>query len=160
MTFVSFRSSALAGAALAVSALVGGASVPHALAAQPHPAEACVFDKFAPIAAAPYRTENGIDFGSYSHLGGAQLFVPAREGLTREWLAASVQEALARAQTSEPSASNVCDSPRVKDVSVRVVSGGTGFWVQLISADQGSSTALLKWARSITDHYKPATQTR
>jgi hypothetical protein len=133
----------LASAALAVSVLFGSAAVPRAEASQP-----CVFEKYAPTAFAPYKVDNGIDFGSYSFVGGAQLFVPAREGLTREWLAASVQRALDRAAAGTEATS--CDGPRVKGVTVQVVSGGTGFWVQLISPDPSSSETLLKWAQGIT----------
>lgn len=150
--------------ALAMSVMLGSA-LTQANAAPPkakHEAAACVFDRFAPTVAAPYKTENAIDFGSYSSLGGAQLFVPAREGLTKEWLAASVQQAMNRAETESTSASDpaACDSPSVKNVSVRVVSGNTGYWVQLISPDRQSSEALLQWARNLADQHQVPVQAR
>lgn len=145
------------------ASMLFGASMQTAHAANP---QTCVFEKYAPIAAAPYITENSIDYGSYSFLGGAQLFIPAREGLTREWLAASVQEAVARSQ-QEPAASsvdsqasNTCENPHFKDVHVTVVSGGNGFWVQLISNDSHTSEALLKWARGIVGQHKTAQVSR
>lgn len=136
--------------ALAAS-LLFGAGLSSAKAASP---QTCVFDKYAPVAVQPYVAENGFDYGSYSYLGGAQLFVPAREGLTKEWLTASVQHALAAAQASQTDGTASCDSPNVKNVTVSVVSGGNGFWVQLISQDSQSSEALLKWARGIVDQHK------
>jgi hypothetical protein len=96
-----------------------------------------------------------MDWGSYSYMGGAQLFVPAREGLTREWLAASVQHALASAHmvssVDGSEAKAACDMPRLKDVHVGVVSGGNGFWVQLIGRDDRTSDTLLKWARGMVE---------
>jgi hypothetical protein len=125
---------------------LGLANVPAAQAANP---QACVFDKYAPVAVSPYVAENNFDYGSYSSLGGAQLFVPAREGLTKEWLTASVQHAVAAAQATQQDGTASCDAPNVKNVTVSVVSGGNGFWVQLISQDSKDSEALLKWARGI-----------
>lgn len=137
--------------ALAAS-LLFGVGVPGAKAASPN---ACVFDKYAPVAVRPYISENSFDYGSYSSLGGAQLFVPAREGLTREWLTASVQNALAAAAASQVDGTAGCDTPNVKNVSVSVVSAGNGFWVQLISQDTKSSQELLKWAQGVVEQHKP-----
>jgi hypothetical protein len=81
---------------------------------------------------------------------GAQLFIPAQKGLTREWL----QTAIERALTTRPAApvANSKDalscSPNVKDVRVAVTSAGNGFWVTLIGRDQKAGEALLKWAKS------------
>lgn len=138
--------------ALAAS-LLFGAGLSTASAANP---QACVFDKYSPTAVQPYVTENSFDYGSYSYLGGAQLFVPAREGLTREWLTAAVQNALAAANAANADGVASCDTPNVKNVTVSVVSGGNGFWVQLISQDSKGSEALLKWARTIVEQHKPA----
>ena len=119
--------------------------------AQAHPAPAgqCVFDKYEPVAVRPYMSENGIDLGSFSYLGGAQLFIPAREGLTKEWLAASIERVLASAHQATSEQPALCDSPRFTDVHVQVVSGGNGFWVQLIGRDNATSEALLKWAHTL-----------
>lgn len=137
------------------AALLFGFGSQSAHAANPQPANACVFDKYAPTAVSPYISENSFDYGSYSYLGGAQLFVPAREGLTKEWLAASVQQALAATKAATEDGTAACDTPNVKNVNVSVVSGGNGFWVQLISNDNQSSEALLKWARGIVQQHKP-----
>lgn len=152
-------SAKLVTAALALALLSGVADFARVHASHPE-AQACVFDKYTPISAAPYMSENSVDFGSYTFLGGAQLFVPAREGLTKEWLAASVQDALASAHLTANDGSSggkraICNSPRVRDVHVRVVSAGNGFWVQLIGQDTTSSELLLKWARSIVEQRKP-----
>lgn len=139
--------------ALSASLLLGVA-LPSAHAANP---QTCVFDKYAPVAVSPYVSENSIDYGSYSSLGGAQLFVPAREGLTKEWLQASVQQAIAAGQavqSEQPDTAATCETPNVKNVRVTVVSGGNGFWVQLVSTSEQDSRALLKWAREVVDQHK------
>lgn len=113
-------------------------------------AEACVFQEYAPSAAAPYIADAVLDYGTYSYLGGAQLFVPAREGLTQEWLAARVQQALDQNAARRDQGSNAaCTGPGVKNVKVSVVSGGTGFWVQLIGRDYEDSQRLVRWAKRI-----------
>src|SRR5262249_14563690 len=105
--------------------------------------EQCVFEKYAPASVAPYRVEENYGLGTYSHLRGAQLYVPAREGLTAEWLALSVQRALAEGPSEQ-----ACQ-PGVSQVQVNVVSAGRGFWVQLAAADDRAAEKLLRWAQSI-----------
>lgn len=145
--------------ALAASLLLSGVFAATASATNPERAS-CVFDKHEPVSVAPYTVDFGMDWGSYSFMGGVQLFVPAREGLTKEWLAASVEHALASAHIvateDGDEAKGVCDMPRLKDVHVGVVSGGNGFWVQLISRNEKTNQALLKWAKELIDGKKPA----
>ena len=50
--------------------------------ASPNSAEQCVFDKYSPVAVAPYRYEQYTGYGNYTVLRGAEVYVPAREGLT------------------------------------------------------------------------------
>ena len=143
--------------ALTVSLLLGGAFASTAYATSPERASTCVFDKHEPVSVAPYTVDFGMDWGSYSFMGGAQLFVPAREGLTKEWLAASVEHALASAHVvTNDNTKAVCDMPRLKDVHVGVVSGGNGFWVQLISRDEKTNRALLEWAKNLVAERKSA----
>jgi hypothetical protein len=87
---------------------------------------------------APYRAEENFGYGTYTQLRGAQLFVPAREGLTEQWLTLQVQRSL----------SATC-KPGVNDVRVQVVSAGNGFWVQLIAANQSNASTLLRWAEGV-----------
>jgi hypothetical protein len=142
--------------AFAASLLFSGV----ASATSPEGVSTCVFDKHEPVSVAPYTVDFGMDWGSYSFMGGAQLFVPAREGLTKEWLAASVEHALASAHVVSTvdgtGAKSICDIPRLKDVHVGVVSGGNGFWVQLISRDEKTNRALLKWAKNLVEERKSA----
>lgn len=150
----------LAFTATAAGLLLSGLFASTASATNPERASTCVFDRHEPVSVAPYTVDFGMDWGSYSFMGGAQLFVPAREGLTKEWLAASVEHALASAHVVSTvdgnDAKGVCDMPRLKDVHVGVVSGGNGFWVQLISRDEKTNKALLKWAKNLVELRKAA----
>jgi hypothetical protein len=104
--------------------------------------EACVFSKYEASTVTPFTADENFGYGSYTALKGAQVFVPAREGLTEQWLAREVQSALATRGASS------CQST-VRDVKVQVVSGGPGFWVQLIAADEQQGKQLLQWAKGL-----------
>jgi hypothetical protein len=101
--------------------------------------QACVFSKYEAGAVAPFNGEENFGYGNYTELKGAQVFVPAREGLTEQWLTREVQSAFARKDAAS------CQ-PAVKNVQVRVISAGPGFWVQLIAADQQQGKRVLDWA--------------
>lgn len=102
----------------------------------------CVFSKYDASSVAPYKAEENFGYGTYTKLRGAQLFVPAREGLTEQWLTREVQGALsARSE-------GTC-KPNVDGVKVQVVSAGPGFWVQLIAANERSGNEVLSWARGL-----------
>jgi hypothetical protein len=126
--------------ALAAPVLLAASTVHAAAGDKP---EKCVFEKYAPASVAPFRVEENYGMGTYAHLRGAQLYVPAREGLTAEWLSLSVQRALAEGPSEQ-----ACQ-PAVSKVRVNVVSAGDGFWVQLAAADDRSAEKLLRWAQSI-----------
>ena len=130
---------------LAVPVLLLAASAVHASTGSA--ADQCVFEKYAVSSVAPFRSEENFGYGTYTRLRGAQLYVPAREGLTAEWLQLSVQQSLAK-QAGVTGGSRACQ-PVVPNVQVQVVSAGGGFWVQLGAADERSAEALLRWAKSI-----------
>lgn len=113
--------------------------------AMPSPAKsnnACVFSAYDARAVAPFNGEENYGLGNYTELKGAQVFVPAREGLTEQWLTRVVQTAFSTKATSS------CQ-PTVKDLQVHVVSAGTGFWVQLIAANPEQGKKVLDWARGL-----------
>ena len=101
-------------------------------------ADSCVLAQYGASSVAPYKAEENVGYGSYSQLRGAQLFVPAREGLTEQWLTLQVQRNL-----------NETCMPGVNDVRVQVVSAGNGFWVQLIARNQNKASDLLHWAEGV-----------
>jgi hypothetical protein len=116
-------------------------------------ADQCVFEKYAVSSVAPFRTEENYGYGSYTKLRGAQLYVPAREGLTAEWLQLSVQNALAKQTGVATTGANSCQ-PVVPNIQVQVVSAGGGFWIQLGTNDERAAEALLKWAKTIVPAHR------
>jgi hypothetical protein len=107
-----------------------------------------VFEKYTPIASRPYFvSQSVIAYDAETALGGAQLYVPAREGLTKEWLAALVEGAVEN--QSPGTNSQLTCAPSAKNVKVRVVSSGAGFWVQLIAGDVSAGTSVLRWANGV-----------
>lgn len=128
------RTMVFAAVCVALTAVTGGAlAMPETPAAK----DACIFSRYQASTVAPFNGEENYGYGSYTSLRGAQVFVPAREGLTEQWLTREVQGALASCQ------------PTVRNVQVQVVSAGPGFWVQLIAADQQQGKALLQWAKGL-----------
>jgi hypothetical protein len=115
-------------------------------------AETCVFNKYSPVSVAPYNEEQSTGYDTYSLLKGAQLYIPAQEGLTKEWLQLTLQQALA----SKPflNDEHTCHLS-VRPEQVVVVSAGNGFWVQLIGHDEREAEQLLHWATHIV-HDKQA----
>ena len=112
--------------------------------------KACVFDKHSPISADAYSgTDTTVDWGAFPTTHGVQLFVPASECLTKEWLNVSVQHALDSAHSADHATKPLCDMPRLKNVHVNVVSAGNGYWVQLLGRDEKTADALLTWARTL-----------
>jgi hypothetical protein len=126
----------------ALMAAAGGASAMPQMAAKTTSSDACVFSKYDASQVAPFHAEENFGYGNYTELKGAQVFVPAREGLTEQWLTREVLTSFAKQDAAS------CQ-PNVKDVQVQVVSGGSGFWVQLIAADQTQGRQLLDWARGL-----------
>jgi len=121
----------------------------------------CVFDKYAPVAAAPYEYESILSFGSYSFLRGVQLYVPASQGLTREWLEASIQRAMLDGNQStavgagSDALSCATAVPRVPHVTTYVTSAGNGFWVHMVARDEPSATTLVNWAQDLVGRGRP-----
>ena len=122
-----------------VAAVLSFASIAYASPVPGSNANVCVFDKYGATAVSAYRTEEDLGYVSYTMLRGAQLYVPAKEGLTAEWLAANVQRSLS---------SGACQ-PDVRDVKVAVVTAGPGFWVFLSAKDERAAASLLRWTKSV-----------
>jgi hypothetical protein len=107
----------------------------------------CVFKTYAPNAVTAYLGRENRGNESNTILRGARLYVPAREGLTQEWLQLSVQRAFASPQDAQHAQDYSC-RPNVHDVEVSVTSAGGGFWVYLGSTNVRSARALLQWAQA------------
>jgi len=83
--------------------------------------------------------------GTAQRFAGAQVFVPAQPGLTAEWIQANVARHVAEAKGPRS-----FDCPLDLDgISVRVVSGGTGFWIQISSQNGDTAKEILNRARRL-----------
>ena len=92
----------------------------------------------------PHRASVYAGQGTYEKLVGARLFVPAQPGLTAEWL----QAQLAQRSSSAPAAAQ-CPLD-VPGASVKVQSGGPGFWVSISARDDAGAREVLRRAESLT----------
>lgn len=127
-------------------------SSPQSAAALDNSAEqSCFLTKHAPFKVARFTVDPGVDWGSYSSTSGAQLFVRASEGLTKELLTARVQQMVDAAKPTPDGIKAVegnCKFPRL-DVHVSVVSAAHGYWVQLTGHDPKTYELISKWAHSL-----------
>lgn len=82
--------------------------------------------------------------GSYRALAGARAYVPAKPGLTGEWLHAQLER-----RSSAPRAGTECPLD-VPGVSIDVRSAGPGFWVSLSADDTKHAKEVLRRAQTLT----------
>jgi hypothetical protein len=82
--------------------------------------------------------------GIARRIAGAQVFVPAQPGLTAEWIQANVTRHLAAKSPGS------YDCPLDLDgIKASVVSGGTGFWIQISSENGDTAKEILNRARRL-----------
>lgn len=114
-----------------------------AAAAEPGADSSCVsghrVTKVVPHRAAVYAGQ-----GTYEKLVGARLFVPAQPGLTAEWLQAQLAQ-----RSGSPQAAAQCPLD-VAGTSVKVQSGGPGFWVSISARDDAGAREVLRRAEALT----------
>lgn len=112
-----------------------------AAAAEPT-TEACFADH-AVVKVVPHHASVAAGQGTHDRLVGARAYVPAKPGLTGEWLHAQ----LAR-RSAEPRPGTDCPLD-VPDVSITVRSAGPGFWVSLTSRDHDAAKEVLRRAQTL-----------
>ena len=106
----------------------------------------CGLSAYQPTQVAPlYELVPAGHGGGTERLSGAQLFVPAHAGLTAEWLRANLERHIVdmkqHPMTGCPLANGV--------ITIAVVSGGTGFWVQISTKNTDTAKSILQQARSL-----------
>jgi hypothetical protein len=82
--------------------------------------------------------------GTYDRLVGARAYVPAKPGLTGEWLHAQLER-----RSSSPRPSTECPLD-VRGVAISVRSAGPGFWVSLSTRHQEDAQEVLRRSRTLT----------
>jgi hypothetical protein len=120
------------------AAVLGSASI----AAANAPSDACFADNTV-TKVVPHHAAVAAGQGTYDRLVGARAYVPAKPGLTGEWLHAQ----LAR-RSAEPRSGTECPLD-VPGVSISVRSAGPGFWVSLESHDHDDAKEVLRRAQRL-----------
>jgi hypothetical protein len=122
----------LAAAAFAVVAWGGVAGAAEA--------QRCDLGSTYPVSkVAQYQTDTDYGYTSVRQFRGAEVFVPAQPGLTREWLARTLQADIT---------AGTCDFG-VPNVKVDVVSAGAGFSVRLIAPNEAAAKQVYERAQQL-----------
>ena len=129
------RGSIVTFAIVATLAAVAGAS-------RPESSDACFADNSV-TKVVPHRAAVPSGQGTYDRLVGARAYVPAKPGLTGEWLHAQ----LAR-RSSSPQQGTQCPLD-VPGVAISVASAGPGFWVSLAAQDHDDAKEVLRRTQTL-----------
>jgi hypothetical protein len=104
----------------------------------------CELLSFKPTQVAPlYATVNAGRGGTTQHLSGAQVFIPAQPGLTPEWLRLDLERHVSAMNHQAMPGCPLANS----GVSIAIVSGGNGFWVQIAAKDTNVANTVLQQAQ-------------
>lgn len=125
-----------------VTFAIAGTLASAAAATTPETSEACFADNSV-TKVVPHRTAVPSGQGSYDRLVGARAYVPAKPGLTGEWLHAQ----LAR-RSGTPQEGTQCPLD-VPGVAISVTSAGPGFWVSLAARDHDDAREVLRRAQTL-----------
>ena len=90
-----------------------------------------------------YLEDTWSEGGMYAVLVGAQAFIPAERGLTREWLHRELAQRLAARRSD---AQCPLDVPGVR---IAIQSGGPGFWVNISTANEKAARQVLDRTRGL-----------
>jgi hypothetical protein len=134
---------------LCALALAGGLSAASAASAAEDQAAAC-FAQHPPTHVSRYDGDVIAGDGTYTALLGAQLFVPAEQGLTAEWLHHQYLQRMAKRQSGSQCPLDL------EGVRVSVQPAGPGYWVQLSASEEKTAKELLRRSQ----HWVPATAGR
>jgi len=127
--------------ALATFAAFGSADAADARATTE--SEASCFADNSVTKVVPHHKSVASGQGSYQMLAGARAYVPAKPGLTGEWLHALLER---RSSTPRPGTECPLDVPGVR---IDVRSSGPGFWVSLSSTDPDNAREVLRRAQTL-----------
>ena len=124
----------LVAVALAATAVVASG----AQAAEPQSCD--LGGKYMVRSVSPYKTFENLGYSSYEQFRGAEVFVPAQPGLTSEWLQRVVSYQIAAGECTFG----------VPDVTVSVLSAGSGFSVRLAGGNDKAAAEILRHAQQLT----------
>lgn len=122
--------------------LAGVAFAPGAAFAGTSNRPPCILNEHRVTTVKPYKVEERVGRSTFQRLRGAQVYVVAEPGLTREWLQLKLSQHLGQMRQA-----NMRDCAfDLADVRVDVDSAGGGFWVKLIAKDSDSAKEVLRRA--------------
>jgi hypothetical protein len=105
----------------------------------------CTLANYKVTQVIPYRVEERVGRGVLRRLAGAELFIPAQPGLTKELVGAQVIRHL-----KQMKATTMAGCPLdVEQVSVTVSSANTGYWVQIAAKDRAAAKEVLARAQHL-----------
>ena len=120
--------------AASLVALPVGATESASMPEKPH----CVLGSFRVTQVASLYTIAHAGQGNVERFSGAQLFLPAQPGLTPEWIKANLLE-------HKENKMKEAECPlTVPGATFDVVSGGTGFWIQVMANDPKAAKEILQ----------------
>lgn len=106
----------------------------------------CELLTYKPTEIAPlYETINAARGGTTQRLTGAQVFVPARPGITPEWLRLDLENHILSMRQQRMQGCPLAN----EGIKLAVVSGGNGFWVQISAKDSDSAKVVLQQAQEL-----------
>jgi hypothetical protein len=130
----------LRGSILTIAFVVG---LSGAAAADAPSANAC-FAEHTVTQVVPHHAAVAAGQGTYERLVGARAYVPAKPGLTGEWLHSQLAQ-----RSSTPQRDTECPLD-VPGIGISVRSAGPGFWVTLAARDQGDAKEVLRRTQLLT----------
>ena len=104
------------------------------------PAQCSLGGKYFARSVKAYNTTEDAGYSIFTRFRGAEVFVPAQPGLTSEWLQRVVSYQIAAGE---------CNFG-VPDVTVSVLSAGSGFSVRLAGRDDKAAAEILRHAQQLT----------
>lgn len=109
------------------------------------PSRDCELITYKASAARPYLVDVQQGRNSGKKLVGANVYVPAQQGLSAEYLQARVQGQIAAMKSQ-----SMPNCPlAVEGATVNVTSAGNGYWVQISSTDQAAAEEILRRAEHL-----------
>jgi hypothetical protein len=126
------------------AALAAAAAVPTASYAAPVQKAPCILSEHKVISVVPYTVDEHSGRNIYQRLRGAQVFIQAEPGMSREWLQLNLERHLAA--LTGPAAMPDCAFD-IDNVRLDVTAAGSGYWVRLIAPDTKSGEEVLRRAQ-------------
>ena len=106
----------------------------------------CELLSYKPTQVVPLNVSIPVAHGCITNrLAGAQVFVPAQPGLTAEWLRASLERHIVDMKQHPMTGCPLAN----ERISLAVVNGATGYWIQIAANDSDTAKQILRQAENL-----------